>query len=222
MIGFPIKRIFRLIGVPRAGKDSVAKYLQETRGFATLAFADRIKEEFGISKEDFELAKISGDIARVRQELWDFSEEKREKDPLYFVRRVMEDAIKSTKSVVITDIRTPEELDAFRYYKENSHTIRRVYYVSKSDKPLVDDFDEEGGLLNSKLSIELMTYCLENREISLIQNKESGLYYLNKYLDNFFLEEDIMDIPEHTGDSITRRSMVSKYLSQFEVSQRRT
>ena len=46
MIGVPFKRAFGLVGAVRSGKDSVANFLVETRGFVPLAFADQIKEEF--------------------------------------------------------------------------------------------------------------------------------------------------------------------------------
>lgn len=226
MIRFPKKRLFGLVGVPRAGKDAVSKFLKETRDFAVLAFADRIKEEYGISKEDFEVLKVTGDIDRIRQELWDFSQSKKEKDPLYFVRKVIQEAINKDKSAVITDIRTPEEVDAFLHfdYGYEAKDIRKIYYISSSPQPLIDDFDENGTLIDSKLPIELIASMLENGQVRLIENnKEDGLFYFNRHLDNLFFEEDIMDLPDcYMGNSSKWRSMVSSYLSQFDVIQRRT
>src|SRR5690242_14178452 len=116
MVVFPKKRIFGLIGAPRSGKDTVANYLQETRNFGAMAFADKIKEEFGISKEDFEAAKIAGNIEDLRKKLWDFSAVKKKIDPLYFIKKVMDEANSYQKSTVITDIRTLDELEAFFNY----------------------------------------------------------------------------------------------------------
>jgi len=73
MIAFPFKRIYGLVGAMRTGKDSVANFLIETRGFKQIAFADQIKEEFGISKEDFEAAKIAGNIEELRSTDFAFS-----------------------------------------------------------------------------------------------------------------------------------------------------
>ena len=92
MIDYPHKKIYGLLGAPRAGKDTVAKYLQESRNFVSLAFADKIKEEYGLNKADFESAKISGHIDELRKDLWDFSDSKKKDDPLYFISQVLDDA----------------------------------------------------------------------------------------------------------------------------------
>lgn len=211
MIVFPFKRIFGLIGAPRAGKDSVAQFLQETREFEPIAFADRIKEEFGISKEDFEAAKIAGNIDSLREQLWAFSAEKKKDDPLYFINLVIRDTLANQDSVVITDIRTPEELKAVQ-------SVGRVYWVSRV---IQGDQDESGRLIGSKLDFDDLVDQLHKRSnIRLINNKYKGLFSFYKDLDKFFFMEDIMDLSDSPSDKYhkqEKRGAMMSYMEQFEV-----
>lgn len=212
MIAFPKKRIFGLIGAPRSGKDSVAKYLEETRGFASLAFADQIKEEFGISKEDFEAAKIAGNIEELRQKLWDFSAKLKQQDPLHFIRSVMQKAVNSNESVVITDIRTEDELNAF-YDLEKTKEIRRIYYVITGEK----HFD--GNMLaGSKLSKDTLLKHMaasSTREMYYLPNMTNGLFYFHQELDQFFFREDVKDLLHNRIEQDT----VEQYLFQYDIRQ---
>lgn len=226
MIVYPHKRIFGLLGAPRSGKDTVAKYLQESRNFVAFAFADKIKEEYGISKEDFEAAKITGDIERLRQELWDFSAKKKLEDPQYFIRLVMEEATNTKESVVITDIRTEDEFYALFQYSP-AGILTRVYNVNYDMEKYKDDYR----LTGTKISRNF--YC--NQKIALgrirqIDNKEPGLFNFYRKLEEFFFKEDIMDlcgpsdtdVPKQTSDNQTFniegwRSTVSAYISQFDI-----
>lgn len=112
MIYFPFKRLIGMVGIPRSGKDTVAKFLEENYGFKRMAFADKIKEEFGLDHLRFKELKKSGQDAVVRKELWQFSAKKKKSDPLYFIKKVMKDFEDGEKSVVITDIRTYDEWNA--------------------------------------------------------------------------------------------------------------
>lgn len=211
MIVFPYKRIFGLIGAPRVGKDSVARFLEETRDFKTVAFADRIKEEFGISKEDFEAAKIAGNIEELRERLWAFSAEKKKADPLYFINLVINDTLAREHSTVITDIRTPEELEAVQ-------RIGRVYWVSHTTQ---GDEDENGMLHGSKLDYDDIMYQLHKKStIRLIDNDNRGLFGFYKRLNKFFFMEDIMDLSDSPSDRYQKqekRGVMISYMKQFEV-----
>lgn len=225
MIVCPNKKIIGLIGVPRVGKNAVAKYLQKSRNFEAFAFADKIKEEFGISKKDFEIAKSSKNIENLRQGLWDFSAKKRQNDPFYFINLVINSALKSKSSVVITDIRTPEEFDAI-------NKIGRIYWVTKNtifDK--LDKGDNEM-IIGSKLDFDAMSnrylHGIPN-VIGMIKNHFNNLYDFYKYLDKFFFMEDIMDLTGPVGSSdfdehkilFNQRDLVSNYIDQFDISIKR-
>lgn len=210
-----------MIGAPRAGKDVVASFLQETRNFASFAFADRVKEEFGISKEDFEAAKIAGNIKELRDKLWAFSAEKKKDDPEYFIRLVMERAISTEESVVITDIRTEDEfLALFKYSPAN--TLPRIYMVqANGEKSFENDM-----LLESKLSRDfLFKHKKHIRPVYNFKDKE-GVYAFYKRLENVYFTEDIMDLPQAQDDYDSKnyntkyKSIVSNYVSQFQIRQK--
>lgn len=211
MIAFPFKRVFGLIGAPRVGKDSVAQFLQESRGFKPMAFADRIKEEFGVTNEDFEAAKIAGNIEELRDKLWDFSAEKKRINPRYFIDLVTESIKETSDSVVVTDIRTQDELEAV------TEVGGRIYWVRKGLESKGD-----GLLLGSKLFLSFLHDEAEKGNIRVIYNEVIGLYRFFQYLENYFFQEDTMDLSDSPYDKQTdekRRTMLS-YLGQFEVRSR--
>lgn len=220
MIKFPYKKIYGLLGAPRSGKDAVVKYLQESRNFVAFAFADKIKEEYGISKEDFEMAKISGDIGQLRQKLWKFSAEKKSKDPNYFIRLVMEEAVNTEQSVVITDIRTEEEFGAL-FQQSPSKSIIRAYMVGESDASW-ESIDKAS--LNYVIKGSMITkdfYCHQKfalHRIMEINNKIKGLHLFYRELENFFFKEDMIDLLNNI-DKIKNnyRESISGYISQFDV-----
>jgi adenylate kinase family enzyme len=220
MIEYPYKRVFGLIGAPRSGKDTVAKYLQESRNFVTLAFADRIKEEFGISKEDFETAKITGEIDRLRKELWNFSDKKKAEDPNYFIRLVMEEADSLEESVVITDVRTENEFMAFFDFLPTD-IITRIYNVNYD----VEKFDNDYIFTGTRISRDFYWHQRNTKErIKQIDNKENGLFAFYSKLSSFFFREDIMDLSgpsdlsEYDKQTYKEwRAIVSSYISQFDI-----
>jgi len=233
MVSFPNKRVYGLIGAPRSGKDTVARYLQESRNFASVAFADKIKEEFGITNEDFEAAKITGEIGRLRKELWDFSARKKKDDPEYFIRLVMEEAAETKRSIVVTDIRTEDEFNAlFKYLPAD--IVKRVYIVGESAatwEPYPNNkFDYK--IKDSKISRDF--YCIQKnskQKIRCIVNNRDGLYKFYSYLSNFFFKEDIMDLvgpSSDTSDDYDKqiyynemwRKIISSYISQFDIIER--
>lgn len=207
MIVFPFKRVWGVIGATRSGKDSVAAYLKETRNFTPLAFSDQIKEEFGISKEEFEAAKNTNRIEALRKELWDFTARIKQSDPLHFVRGVMGKIEDTKTSVIVTDIRTEDELAAFCKYRD-----AKLYRIIGR----VSDY-ENGFIAGSKLSHSSSTLnsLIETGQMKMMNNTVDGLFYFYQYLDQFFYKEDIEDLFGR-GDKKTLRD----YLAQFNVTQR--
>jgi len=203
MIEFPYKRIYGLLGGLRVGKDTVAKYLQESRNFVSMAFADKIKEEFGISKKDFELAKITGKIDQLRQDLWDFSAKKKEKDPEYFIKGLVSDALEKEESVVITDIRTPEELSAVK------NIGNMIYLVTRQLLNFSESTYIEGSKLNTKQDIESL-YMRD--ELRVLSNHADSSYKFIYKLEKFFFKENLLDLHVF-GNS----KSLENYIDQFDI-----
>lgn len=185
------KVIFGLLGAPRSGKDSVSRFLEDNYQFKSIAFADFIKIEFGISKEAFEEAKNTPQIDELRTELWKFSATKKAEDPWYFIKKAMEFAHNNVESIVVNDIRTPDELHAVFTYIPNKVPFRRVYLVERAGIPTFDDNDM---LIESKLSHgiieEYAKYHTYNDESAVKNIYNTGnIENFNNYLHNFFDSE---------------------------------
>jgi len=105
-----------LIGAPEAGKDDVVAHtLQFQYGFTRFAFADQIKKcyysEIGITEEYFKSCRGTPEEEQIRKGLWEFSDKTRaELGPMCFIEQVMNE-ISRHSDVVVTDIRTEDELD---------------------------------------------------------------------------------------------------------------
>lgn len=209
---FPFKRIYGLIGGLRVGKDVVANFLSETRNFTQMAFADQIKDEFGISNEDFEAAKIAGNIEELRNKLWNFSAEKKKNNSRYFIDKIINKAEISKNSVIITDIRTPEEFQAFSDIKT---ILKRIYWVKCE---CLEDFDHDGYLVGSRLSKNMIMEFIKNKKSQLhyVYNNKNGLYNLYQYLDKFFFAEDLIDLYNYPG----YEKNIHLYIDNFEVKQK--
>lgn len=213
MIEFPKKRIYGLVGVPRAGKDSVADFLGETRGFVKLAFADKVKEEFGINKDEFEAAKISGDASTLRDDLWGFSESIKKKDPEYFIRSVISDAKAMDQSCVITDIRTVDEADSV--LAAGGH----IYWIARGAQSQYEVnagafHDDSVNLIGSKLKMSYLYEKLDDKDCSfdLLDVYGSGLFSMYRQLESIFFSEDIICISKD-GD----RDKLIRYMGQFDT-----
>lgn len=114
-----MKQVVALVGPLGAGKDTVAKHLVENYGFKRFAFADEIKRSYyaasGHSEEEFKAARGTSLEKEIRSGLWEYSDRiKEEKGPLYFINIVVGAIGDCQHPVVVTDIRTIEELDAMR------------------------------------------------------------------------------------------------------------
>jgi hypothetical protein len=110
-----------LIGAPRSGKSIIGNYFVNYKKFVQFAFADRIKKEFfdqfDLSEEDFEEAKKYSPKTEkmIRKELWAYSDRMRELNgDCYFIVPVVSEIEKYEGNVIVTDIRTEEELLALR------------------------------------------------------------------------------------------------------------
>jgi len=219
MIVCPVKRIYGLLGAPRSGKDQVAKFLEENRGFKRMAFGNKIKEEFGVSKVEFEEAKITGKIDKLREDLWKFSASKKKDDPLYFVRQVIQDAHDSKTSVVITDIRTQDEWDWFFEAPLNHEAFKRTFMVCRGSwsNQFVDDM-----LIESEFRRKFI-WDYFGKEARVIFNMFDSLYELYRSLDQKFFNEDIIDMADseahEAGDYMDWRNMIIDYVRQFNIEQ---
>jgi hypothetical protein len=110
-----------LIGAPKSGKSLIGRFFVENKGFKQFAFADKIKQEFFLNssyaEKDFEYAKKKDHELekKIRQKLWKYSDNMRKKyGELYFIKPLLEDIKKYDGNVIVTDIRTPEELCALK------------------------------------------------------------------------------------------------------------
>ena len=190
----------------------MAKYLQESRDFASMAFADKIKEEYGITNEDFEAAKITGEIDRLRQELWNFSAQKKKNDPEYFIKLVIDEAIKLEKSIVITDIRTPEELSAVKKIGA------KIYFVCRSMSCLRNEYLEESKIKSQYIRSKIIP---KTGEITTILNFENSSYRFIRRLEKLFFIEDIMDLVGSVNDLLCHnyiwRNTISNYSYLFDI-----
>ena len=182
MIKFPNKVVIGLVGPPRAGKDQVANFLKETRNFAIFAFADQLKTEFGISKEDFEKlkTKLSCEAEHIRQELWEFSAAVKKVDPLHFIRGVMNKIELSDSPSVISDVRTEDELNAIL---SCSAPVKKIYRVRGLEQDMAN-----GYIIGTKLPEGILL------RTSLIVNNKEGLDLFYKDLERFFLKEGLDDM----------------------------
>lgn len=113
------KKVVALLGPLGAGKDTMAKHLVDSHGFRRFAFADEIKRNYysasGHSEEAFKAARGTPLEAEIRSGLWQYSDRiKRERGQLYFINIVVGAITDCPFPVVVTDIRTIEELDAMR------------------------------------------------------------------------------------------------------------
>ena len=103
-----------LIGAPSAGKDTFADFLVKHKSFKKLASADQIKEEFykkyNITEEYFKSIRGLPEEQIIRNGLWTYSDEMRNKyGKLHFITPVIQ-KIGTSGNVVITDVRTEDEL----------------------------------------------------------------------------------------------------------------
>ena len=217
MILYPEKRIWGLIGAPRSGKHTVAKFLQETRNFASYAFGDKIKEEFGIGIDEFDAAKSTDKIDGLRKKLWEFSAIKRDKDPLYFIRKVMDDVKENPNSCIIVDIRTQDELKSF--FDNNGS---KIYFVMDFDNGKID-IDENGYMTESRIHRSDISGLARKGRLKHIHNhSKSGIFKFLKELEQLFFMEEIMDLSDSPRDKpepeqIQQRLMLKEYIAQFNI-----
>jgi len=114
-----LKTIIALVGPLGAGKDTVANCLMGRHSFQRFAFADEIKRQYyaasGYSEEKFKAARGTPLEEEIRRGLWQYSDQvKCEKGPLYFINIVSVAVCDCKLPVVVTDIRTYDELAAMR------------------------------------------------------------------------------------------------------------
>ena len=108
----------------RAGKDTLADYMQNRYGFIKVAFADQLKnevaEKMSINRNEFDddtlkELKPNGSNYTRRQLLQQYGGSKRREDETYFVRKAVEQInrhLANGRNVVVSDARFPGELEA--------------------------------------------------------------------------------------------------------------
>lgn len=106
-----------LVGPMRAGKDMVADWLTENKGFKRFAIADRIKTAYfafiGYSAEKFEQDKGALKGQEMRAGLWEYSDcIKAHYGERVFIDHMLEEAGGCGRNVVVTDVRTAQEMSA--------------------------------------------------------------------------------------------------------------
>lgn len=104
-----------LIGAPGAGKDVFADFLVKFKGFKKFAFADQIKKEYfttsDFNEEYFKLVRGTSIEQSIRDNLWAYSDRMRkEYGNLHFITPVVKNIAEYAGNIVITDIRTIDEL----------------------------------------------------------------------------------------------------------------
>jgi len=114
------KIVMGIVGPTRSGKDTVAEWLVENRGYRRFAIADRIKDEYfskiAITSQKFEQFKGTDREQELRDGLWQYSDSvkaKHGKD--WFVDRVFDEISGCEDHAIITDIRTQTELNVARW-----------------------------------------------------------------------------------------------------------
>ena len=105
-----------LIGAPRSGKDEIATFLIKNKDFSRLAFADKIKDmyfkESNITEDYFNSVKGLPEETLIRNSIWAYSDTMRKKfGKSYFIDPVVQDIISLNGNVVVSDVRTKDELD---------------------------------------------------------------------------------------------------------------
>ena len=139
----------------------------------------------------------------------------KKQDPLYFINGLLRDAELETKSVVITDIRTPEELSAVQKVRA------KIYFVCKSISCLDNEYLEESKIKSKYIKSKIIPKFGEITTI--INSKDSSYKFIHK-LEKFFFREDIMDLVGPSSDSdydkqahkIWSKNM-SDYIDQFDI-----
>jgi dephospho-CoA kinase len=110
------KVLVGLIGAPGAGKDVLAEFLVKSKSFKHFAFADKVKKGYyaisGFSEEQFKTSRGTELEQTIRKGLWEFSDQMRRKyGDLYFITPVIQEMVACQQSVVVSDVRTADELE---------------------------------------------------------------------------------------------------------------
>jgi hypothetical protein len=172
-----------LIGAPRSGKTLIGDFLTSSKKFKQFAFADEIKKEYfpqsKYSEKDFEWAKrYNSDLEKIiRDSLWEYSNiKKKECGKLYFISKVIDKINEFNGDVVITDIRTPEELFELEKIGVKFIVISRLE-------------EDEDILLGTKIPFGLI------EKYKKFTNWFDGIEELYRNFEIFF-EEELMDAEE--------------------------
>ena len=172
-----------LIGAPRSGKSLIGNFLLKKKGFKQFAFADQVKEEFfsisDYSEDDFEWAKRYNNCLEqeIRKFLWEYSDDaKKERGKLHFISPVIDKIKDYDGNVIVTDIRTLEEMNAL------IDIGTKLIVISRSDL-------EENMIRGTRIPYK------DIMNLAKFNNCFKNLKDLYKNFEIFF-EEEIMDDSE--------------------------
>lgn len=181
--------IIGLIGTIASGKDAViAHVLTKNFGFQRFAFADYIKECYykkqNITEEYFKSCRGTEEENRIREGLWNFSDEMRSKyGDLYFIDPIIEKA-KKYKNSIITDIRTKDEFKKVLQNKAKIIIISRDFDI-KRDIEFNKDFP--GTRIPNEWIFVFSSY--RSNKIYLFDNDYDTLEEAREGFEKFFVEE---------------------------------
>lgn len=108
----PSPRLIALYGDMRGGKDTVGGYLRTRYGYTQIAFGDALREVVYTMYPDAKTERVE-----YRRRMQDIGQHMRSYDPDVWVRehaRRANAALTRGESVVVTDLRQPNEYDAMR------------------------------------------------------------------------------------------------------------
>ena len=127
-----------LVGPMRAGKDMVADWLMKNRDFKRFAIADRIKTAYfafmGYSAEKFEQDKGALKGQEMRAGLWEYSDcIKAHYGERVFIDHMLEEAGACGQNVIVTDVRTAQEVSAMNSFGARLVLVTRGESYSSPD-----------------------------------------------------------------------------------------
>ena len=172
------KKIIVISGKQFSGKDTVANiFCQCLDGFTRIGLADALKLEFGKAK-DLTLNEIERNKPLYRAELIDLGNKRRNDDPDYWIKKVME----TEGNLIISDIRLIHELKTFkklnaiaiRVESSREHRSLRGHLVQETDQTetALDGYKEWDFVIENNGSCEE----LQKRAVDLAKQIKKSLY----------------------------------------------
>jgi phosphomevalonate kinase len=193
-------RILGLVGSRKSGKTLAADYAVEIASYAGMSlrkvsFADPLREMFAREKSITPSMLLENSTKEYyREEMIDFSEEIKAKDPFFFVNKLFEGVLEG-ESIVIDDIRFIPELQGVYerggiIYKMETSNFSRTqrgweFTIGVDDNPS----ETELGALPSWCFETYGGILYNNRDKSYLRGEVARL--MNKHFLNSFIYEEV-------------------------------